>query len=255
MNGCFWDHPPIKCGDDCVSPRTMLNLKTANLVNLTWANPPAPDPTAADPEYDIGKIMLDLGDHVIGTPTPVFDFRVPLRSIGGSFSIGSDTYGRPPALSGQTLYLYVTMHLNAGFGWFDYVNTTYATVGYLNSTMEIIDGGGSIIQTLPWCNMHSKTGTQYDTNNAGAFQTGQGGGALGSFTIYEYVRAYAPVTFPAADFDDGELHFSLVSSATSSTGAAGAPLAGTNKTGFIEGQTAVKLIALSSPSVNADWDF
>lgn len=281
MSADFWAKPTLRSVDDYVAPQAMLNLKTANLVDYGWTNPPAPDPSMPDTVGDLGKITLQLAPSIAGAYTlsqsgPPLVFSVPLRSVGGDFSIGADTYQRPPPMTNKYLFLYVTTLLSAvwsphlktwiddqNFGWLYQgpLSSGYPTTGYLNCTVTVLDGAGATVQTKSWCDMQSKGLTQgggstaYDDNPLGAFATGQGSGPLGSYILYPYVRVVLPITLPTTDFDNGRLVVTIAPSDTSSTGDAGAPLAATF-TGAAP-IVVLKLIASSSISANsvADWDF
>lgn len=284
MTTCFWNESAFNVTDDCVPSVAMLNLKTANLVDYAWANPPSPDPSIPDAAYDLGKVALRLPPpddpsgiataYALPADTPL-TFRVPLRSLGGSFSIGADSYARPPPMTNQYLFLYATTILDAvydpstrewapsgAFGWlYQGGSQTYPTTGYLNSGFEILDNSGAVLQSTTWCHMHAKTlaqgGGSYIYTDApdGAFPTGQGPPPVGSYTAYGYLRMIAPITLPAADFDGGQLAVSITPSSTSSSSAAGAPLA----VSFAAAAPVViiKLVASSTPtpSSDADWDF
>lgn len=244
----------------------MLNLKTANLVAQSlngplWggAVPPAPYPTSPDPEYDIGEIIVDIGPKsaVVGGPALTCD--IPLRSVGGSFSIGSTTYTRPPAMGSNYLYALATLN-TSGVGWPPPDQGTLYATGYINCSATILDNTGATVQAVSWCTCQAKApdghgGYAYGQYANGEFPTGQGTGPLGSYIVYPIIRFFCSLSFPATDFDGGTLRLSWLMSPTSNTGSAG-PAAG----GFsVAGANALvfKLVAEASqsPAISEAWDF
>lgn len=262
MTDCFWAKPPVLCTDDCVQPVAMLNLKTANLVNLAWSDPPATDPSVADTVSDLGKVYVPLGSRSAASGYPALTFQVPLRSIGGAFSIGANNYARPPTLTNQVLYIYVTVS-TVNLGWPPGDVTTYST-GYVNCSADIIDGGGTVVQSFTWCYVQAEglaadgITRAYGNYPAGAFPTGQGSGPLGSYIVYGPLRFLIPIStsFPAADFDNGLLRVSWLMSDTSSTGGAGAPSGGFTLSTTVP--AVVKLVAADNsfpPPDSTLWDY
>lgn len=284
MTGCFWDHPPANSADDCVASLPMLNLKTANLVGLAYADPPSSDPSIPDSANDLGSVTLDLA-HLIGIaslqevgPATAFQnaepnaapitFSVPLRSVGGSFAIGATNYPRPPTLANQYLFLLVSFFFDGEFlygawtpeevfGWnYGGAISPVPSDGFINCSYTILNDAGSVIQSAAWCHMQFKDAIgstpTYGDAPGGAFPTGDNGS---SYLVYQYLRFWVPITFPAEDFDNGSLLCSIAATTTSSTGVAGSPL---SAWGHMTPPVAVvQLVACDSdpPLASTNWPF
>lgn len=247
-----------------------LNLKTANMENSGLAVPPASSLTSPDPVGDVAESALSLGPRIDLSLTQPITVKLPLRSLGGNFAIGTTTYSRPPAFnpSNQTPYMLILCSFPYGLSWFYAGGGTLLTVGYLNATCTFYDASGTAVQTTSWCDLDVASpveggggGYVYSHATAGGVATGQNQGTFGSSTLYELVRVAVPVTsFPTTDFDGGTLACTLTPSNTSSTGAAGSTFmadeAGNPGTASVTGMAAkMVLIDTGSSYQSLWWDF